>query len=84
MYNFKMAKQFTLVLYLYYIRLNIGIIVYFNGSCLAKSMENYIYSIFSPFYAPFEEEGVYCFALVGRSVGWSVDKVQECHKDRIY
>ena len=24
---------------------------------------------------PFEEEGVYCFANVGRSVGWSVDQM---------
>ena len=25
--------------------------------------------------SPFEEEGVYCFANVGRSVGWSVDQM---------
>ena len=28
--------------------------------------------VMAPFYAPFEEEGVYCFADVGRSIGRSV------------
>ena len=36
---------------------------------IAKIISKVIYSIFMP---PFEEEGVYCFAHVGRTVGLSL------------
>jgi len=39
--------------------------------------------IFDDYYAPFEEEGVYCFAHVGRSVGRSVRPSTKWFQDDI-